>query len=67
MVGNAEITKDTVQVITESAATHLGRIATILTGAIREIAHEIGEIASDVFEIRDAAGKARADTESAEI
>ena len=60
MVGNAEITKDTVQVITESAATHLGRIATILTGAIREIAHEIGEIASDVFEMRDAAGKARA-------
>ena len=59
MVGNAEITKDTVQVITESAATHLGRIATILTGAIREIAHEIGEIASDVFEMRDAAGRAR--------
>jgi hypothetical protein len=60
MVGNAEITKDTVQVITESAATHLGRIATILTGAVREIAQEIGELASDVFEMRDAAGQARA-------
>ena len=59
MVGNAEITKDTVQVITESAATHLGRIANILTAAVRDIAHEIGEIASDVFEMRDAAAKAR--------
>jgi hypothetical protein len=63
MVGNAEITKDTVQVITESAVTHLGRIGTILTAAIRDIAHEIGEIASDVFEMRDAADKARADDE----
>lgn len=58
MVGRFEIQKDTVQVITESAATHVGRIATILTGAVREVAHEVGEWASDVFEIRDAAGRA---------
>ena len=47
--------------LTESAANHVGRIATILTGAVREIAHEVGEWAGDVFEMRDAAGRAAAD------
>jgi hypothetical protein len=58
-VSRLEITKDTVQVVTESAAAHLGRIATIVTGAVREVTHEVGEWASDVFEMRDAAAKAR--------
>ena len=61
MVGRFEVAKDTAQVLTESAAVHVGRIATILTGAIREVAHEMGEWASDAFEMRDAAGKAAAD------
>jgi hypothetical protein len=59
MVNRFEVTKDTVQVVTESAATHVGRIATILAGAVREITHELGEWASDVFEIREAAERAR--------
>jgi hypothetical protein len=58
MVGRFEIQKDTVQVLTESAATHVGRIATILSGAVREVTHEVGEWASDLFEMRDAANKA---------
>lgn len=58
MVGKFEIQKDTVQVIAESAATHIGRMATIVTGAVRDVTHELGEWASDVFEIREAAGKA---------
>lgn len=61
MVGDGEITKDTVQVITESAATHVGRIANIITAAVRDIAREIGEVASDLFEMREAGAKARAD------
>jgi hypothetical protein len=60
MVGRSEITKDTVQVAAESAATHVGRIASILSGAIREVTHEVGEWATDMFEMREAAGKARA-------
>jgi hypothetical protein len=60
-IGRMEIAKDTAQVVTESAAKHVGRIATILTGAIREVAREVGELASDVFEMRDAASKAAAD------
>ena len=60
-IGRLEIAKDTAQVLTESAATHVGRIATILTGAVRGIAHEVGEWAGDVFEMRDAAGRAASD------
>jgi hypothetical protein len=53
-----EIAKDTVQELTESAATHVGRIAAILAGAVREVSSEVGEWASDVFESRDAASRA---------
>ena len=61
MVGKMESAKDTAQVLTESAATHVGKIASIVTGAVREVAHEVGEWASDAFEMRDAAGKAERD------
>jgi hypothetical protein len=59
MVGRFEIAKDTAQVLTESAATHVGRIATIVTGAVRDVTRELGDWASDAFEMRDA-GKAAA-------
>jgi hypothetical protein len=61
VISKVETTKDTVQVLTESAAGHVGRIATIITGAVREIAHELGEWASDAFEMRDASTKAARD------
>lgn len=61
MVGKMESAKDTAQVLTESAATHVGKIASIVTGAVREVAHEVGEWASDAFEMRDASRRAEAD------
>jgi hypothetical protein len=61
MVGKFEIGKDTLQVLTESAAAHVGRIATIVTGAVRDVTHELGDWASDAFEMRDAAVKAEVD------
>ncbi|MGH8961822.1 MAG: hypothetical protein ACRDWT_11645 [Jatrophihabitantaceae bacterium] len=61
MVGRFEARKDVAQVLAESAATHVGRIATIISGAVREVAHEIGDWASDAFEMRDAAARAEAD------
>jgi hypothetical protein len=61
MVGRFEIGKDTLQVLTESAASHVGRIAVIVTGAVREVTRELGEWASDAFEMRDAADKAEMD------
>jgi hypothetical protein len=65
MVGRIEIAKDTAQVLTESAAQHVGRIATIVTGAVRDVTRELGEWASDAFEMRDAATKAEADAGTA--
>jgi hypothetical protein len=56
-----ETGKDTLQVVVESGATHAGRIAVIVAGAVRDVTRELGEWATDVFEIRDAARRARAD------
>jgi hypothetical protein len=61
MVGQFESGKDTVQVITESAATHIGNIATIITGAVRDIARETGDWLSDVIEMREASQRAQED------
>jgi len=63
MVSEAESTKDTVQVVTESAADHIGKIATIITGAVRDIAKELGDWVSDVIEMREASQRAREDDE----
>ena len=57
-IGRAEIAKDTVQVLAESTASHVGTIAAILASAVRDVAREIGDLATDVFEIRDAADRA---------
>ena len=64
MVGRLEIGKDTAQVLAESAATHVGRIATIVSTAVRDVAREVGDWASDAFEMRDAAERAGADTDA---
>ena len=53
-----EIAKDALQEFTESAATRVGRIATLLAGTVRDVTHELGEWASDVFELREAAARA---------
>jgi len=58
-----ETGKDTLQVVIESGATHVGRIGATVIGAVRDITRELGEWATDVFEIRDAARRARADAE----
>lgn len=61
MVGRFESRKDTVQVVTESAATHIGNIATIVTGAVRDVARETGDWLTDMIEMREASERARAD------
>jgi hypothetical protein len=54
-----ETRKDTIQVAVESGATHVGSIMSIVVGAVREVTREVGDWATDVFEIRDAARRAR--------
>lgn len=58
-----ETRKDTIQVVIESGATHVGGIVGIVLGAVRDVTREVGEWATDVFEIRDAARRARSDAE----
>ncbi|NKQ57006.1 hypothetical protein HFP15_29470 [Amycolatopsis sp. K13G38] len=66
MVGQFERQKDTVQVLTETAATHIGNIATIITGAVRDIARETGDFLTEVIEMREAGRRAEADHTSQE-
>ena len=58
-----ETRKDTIQVVIESGATHIGSIVGIVVGAVRDVTREIGDWGTDVFEIRDAARRARTDTD----
>lgn len=64
MVGRFESGKDTVQVLTESAATHIGNIAGILTGAVRDITRETGDWLTELIEMREASIRARDDETS---
>jgi hypothetical protein len=56
-----ETRKDTLQVAIESGATHAGQIMGIVAGAVRDVTHELGDWATDVFEMRAAAKRAEAD------
>lgn len=61
MVNRFERRKDTVQELTESGAEHVGRIAMIIAGAVRDVTREIGDWISDGIEMREAARRAGAD------
>jgi hypothetical protein len=58
-----EIRKDALQEAVDATATTVGQVATILTNAVRDIANAVGGLATEVFEIRDAAVKAESDQE----
>jgi hypothetical protein len=58
-LSKGEIRKDAVQNTVEAAATTVGQVATILTGAVKDVAGAVGGFATELFEIRDAARKAR--------
>jgi hypothetical protein len=63
MVSDSESARDTIQVVTETAADHLGKIAMIVSTAIRDIATELGDWVTDVVELRDATQRAREDAD----
>lgn len=54
----SEIRKDAAQGAVEAAASTVGQVATIVTTAVRDVAGALGGLATEVFEIRDAARKA---------
>lgn len=59
MLGRIEISKDVLQEVAESTASRVGSIASIVTGAVREVIHEVGGIATDAFDAGSAVKKAR--------
>ncbi|HET9142427.1 hypothetical protein [Actinophytocola sp.] len=53
MVNESLPNKDTLQAVADSAAEHLGKIATIVQTAVVDIAKELGEWFSDVMAARE--------------
>ncbi|HET9860766.1 MAG TPA: hypothetical protein VFQ19_13375 [Nocardioidaceae bacterium] len=60
-LSKAEIRKDAVQDTVEATATAVGTVTTIVTTAVRDVARTVGGLATEVFEIRDAVRRARAE------
>ncbi|AKP57702.1 hypothetical protein [Mycobacteroides abscessus] len=61
MVSKFERNKDLAQEVVSSAAEHVGEIAKIITNAVVDVTRQIGEIATDAFEMREAAQRAEQD------
>lgn len=60
-LSKAEITKDVVQGTVEAGAHAAGEAARIVTGAVKDLAGVVGDLATEVFELRDSARKAAAE------
>ena len=58
-ISRGEIRKDAIQDSVEATIGAVGRIGGALTGAAREVARTVGDLATELFEIRDAARRAR--------
>ena len=65
MVDEFETKKDTAQVVVDSGLDHVGRIMGIVVDAARGITRELGDWATEVFEMREASQKAKADRSDA--
>lgn len=58
----SEIRKDAVQSTVEAAAGTVGQVTSIVTTAVKEVAGAIGGFATELYEIRDSARRASADS-----
>lgn len=58
-LSRGEITKDAVQHTLSAAADTVASVTTILAGAVRDVVDAVGSFATEVFEIREAARRAR--------
>ncbi|WP_018603850.1 hypothetical protein [Mycobacterium sp. 155] len=59
-LSKTEISKDVLQESVEAVASTVGEVTHIITTAVKDVASAIGGLATDAFEIRDNARKARA-------
>ncbi len=60
-LSKAEISKDALQAGAQAAASAVGEVATIITGAVKDVAGALGGLATELFEIRDSSQRAMAD------
>jgi hypothetical protein len=65
-LSKAGIRKDAVQELIESGASTVGQVTSIITTAVRDVAHVIGAFATDAFEIRNGARRASRQVEEVE-
>ena len=63
-LSSTEIGKDAVQSAVEAAATTIGQVTSIVAHAVRDVASAMGGFATEVFEIRDSARRAREQNQS---
>ncbi|MEZ0581170.1 hypothetical protein [Nocardioides sp. MH1] len=57
-LSKAEISKDALQSGAQAAIGTVGEVATIITGAVKDVAGALGGLATELFEIRDASQRA---------
>ena len=58
-LSKGEISKDALQHTVEAGAEAVASVTTILATAVRDVATAVGTFATEVFEIREAARRAR--------
>jgi hypothetical protein len=58
-LSSTEIGKDAVQNAVEAAATTVGQVTSIIAHAVKDVASAMGGFATEVFEIRESARRAR--------
>jgi hypothetical protein len=62
-LSSSEIRKDAVQSTVEAAATAVAQVSSIVSHAVKDVAGAVGGFATEVFEIRDSAKRAREQNE----
>ena len=62
-LSKAEISKDALQSTVSAGAETVAEVTTVVVHAIRDVVNALGGFATDVFEIREAARRARAESE----
>jgi hypothetical protein len=60
-ISQGEIRKDAVQDAVEAGIAAVGAVGSVITAAVRDIARIAGDLGTELFEIRDASRKARAE------
>lgn len=60
-LSKGEVRKDAIQQGADAALHALGNLAAIAVDAARRVTHEVGQFSTEIYEIREAARKARQD------